>query len=38
MTVVEDLDAHHARATEAGASVERELNDTDYGSRDRPEG
>jgi uncharacterized glyoxalase superfamily protein PhnB len=32
--VVEDPDAHHARGTEAGASVERELNDTDYGSRE----
>ena len=32
--VVEDPDAHLARAREAGASVERELNDTDYGSRE----
>jgi uncharacterized glyoxalase superfamily protein PhnB len=32
--VVDDPDAHHARAREAGASVERELNDTDYGSRE----
>jgi len=27
--VVDDPDAHHARAREAGASIERELNDTD---------
>ena len=32
--VVEDPDAHHARAKEAGATIERELNDTDYGSRE----
>jgi uncharacterized glyoxalase superfamily protein PhnB len=32
--VVADPDAHHARASEAGASVERALNDTDYGSRE----
>jgi uncharacterized glyoxalase superfamily protein PhnB len=32
--VVDDLDAHHARATEAGAAIERELEDTDYGSRE----
>ena len=32
--VVEDPDAHHARASEAGAAVERELNDADYGSRE----
>jgi uncharacterized glyoxalase superfamily protein PhnB len=32
--VVDDLDAHHARATEAGATIERELEDTDYGSRE----
>jgi uncharacterized glyoxalase superfamily protein PhnB len=32
--VVDDPDAHHARASEAGAAVERELNDTDYGSRE----
>jgi uncharacterized glyoxalase superfamily protein PhnB len=32
--VVEDLDAHHARAKEAGATIERELSETDYGSRE----
>jgi uncharacterized glyoxalase superfamily protein PhnB len=32
--VVDDLDAHHARAAEAGAAIERELEDTDYGSRE----
>jgi uncharacterized glyoxalase superfamily protein PhnB len=32
--VVEDADAHHARATEAGAQIVRELSDQDYGSRD----
>jgi uncharacterized glyoxalase superfamily protein PhnB len=32
--VVEDADAHHARAKEAGAEIVMELIDTDYGSRD----
>lgn len=32
--VVEDADAHHARAVEAGAEVVMQLTDTDYGSRD----
>jgi uncharacterized glyoxalase superfamily protein PhnB len=32
--VVEDTDAHHARAAEAGAEIVMELHDTDYGSRD----
>jgi uncharacterized glyoxalase superfamily protein PhnB len=32
--VVEDPDAHHARAKAAGADVIRELEDQDYGSRD----
>jgi len=32
--VVEDPDAHRARASEAGAAIERELNDTDYGARE----
>ena len=32
--VVEDPDAHLARASEAGAAIERELSDTDYGSRE----
>ena len=32
--VVEDADAHHARAVEAGAEIVRELEDTPYGSRD----
>jgi uncharacterized glyoxalase superfamily protein PhnB len=31
---VEDLDAHHERARAAGAAVTRELQDTDYGSRE----
>jgi uncharacterized glyoxalase superfamily protein PhnB len=31
---VDDPDAHHARASEAGATIERELNETDYGSRE----
>lgn len=30
---VDDPDAHHARATAAGARVLRELQDEDYGSR-----
>lgn len=32
--VVEDVDAHHARAKAAGAEIVRELTDKDYGSRD----
>jgi uncharacterized glyoxalase superfamily protein PhnB len=32
--VVEDPDAHHGRAGEAGVAIERELSDTDYGSRE----
>ncbi len=32
--VVEDVDAHYARAKAAGAEIVRELHDTDYGSRD----
>jgi uncharacterized glyoxalase superfamily protein PhnB len=32
--VVEDPDAHHARAVAAGAEVVRELTDQDYGSRE----
>jgi uncharacterized glyoxalase superfamily protein PhnB len=32
--VVDDPDAHHARAVAAGAEIVRELNDTDYGSRE----
>jgi uncharacterized glyoxalase superfamily protein PhnB len=32
--VVEDPDAHYARAREAGATIERELSDQDYGSRE----
>lgn len=32
--VVEDPDAHHARAKDAGATIERELTETDYGSRE----
>jgi uncharacterized glyoxalase superfamily protein PhnB len=32
--VVADPDAHCARAREAGAEIVRELNDTDYGSRE----
>jgi uncharacterized glyoxalase superfamily protein PhnB len=31
---VPDPDAHHAAAREAGATVVRELEDTDYGSRE----
>jgi len=31
---VPDPDAHCARATAAGAEITRELNDTDYGSRE----
>jgi uncharacterized glyoxalase superfamily protein PhnB len=32
--VVEDADAHHARAVEAGAAIAMEPTDQDYGSRD----
>ena len=32
--VVEDADAHYARARAAGAEIVRELEDQDYGSRD----
>ena len=32
--IVEDADAHHARAVAAGAEIVRELEDTPYGSRD----
>jgi uncharacterized glyoxalase superfamily protein PhnB len=31
---VDDPDAHHARAVGAGAEIVRELEDTDYGSRE----
>jgi uncharacterized glyoxalase superfamily protein PhnB len=31
---VDDADAHYARATAAGAEITRELEDTDYGSRE----
>jgi uncharacterized glyoxalase superfamily protein PhnB len=32
--VVEDPDAHHARARAAGADIVRDLTDEDYGSRE----
>ena len=32
--VVDDPDAHHGRAKAAGAEIVRELNNTDYGSRE----
>jgi uncharacterized glyoxalase superfamily protein PhnB len=32
--VIDDADAHHARAVAAGATIVRELTDQDYGSRD----
>jgi uncharacterized glyoxalase superfamily protein PhnB len=32
--VVDDVDAHHARAKAAGAEIAMELHDTDYGSRE----
>jgi uncharacterized glyoxalase superfamily protein PhnB len=32
--VVDDADAHHARALAAGAEIVRELTDQEYGSRD----
>ena len=32
--VIEDADAHYARAKAAGAEIVRELEDQDYGSRD----
>jgi uncharacterized glyoxalase superfamily protein PhnB len=31
---VDDADAQHDRAVQAGATIVRELTDTDYGSRD----
>ena len=31
---LDDTDAHHARAAEAGAEIVRAPFDTDYGSRD----
>lgn len=31
---VEDVDAHHDRARDAGAEIVRPLSDTDYGSRE----
>jgi uncharacterized glyoxalase superfamily protein PhnB len=31
---IDDVDAHYRRAQEAGAEITRELNDTDYGSRE----
>jgi uncharacterized glyoxalase superfamily protein PhnB len=31
---VEDVDAHHARAKAAGAEIVRDLQDTEYGSRE----
>jgi uncharacterized glyoxalase superfamily protein PhnB len=31
---VADVDAHYQRAKQAGATIERELTDTDYGSRE----
>jgi uncharacterized glyoxalase superfamily protein PhnB len=31
---IEDVDAHYQRATQAGAEIERELEDTPYGSRE----
>jgi uncharacterized glyoxalase superfamily protein PhnB len=32
--IVDDPDAHHARAVAAGAEIVLELHDQDYGSRD----
>ena len=32
--VIDDPDAHHARAVAAGAEIVRELTDQDYGSRE----
>jgi uncharacterized glyoxalase superfamily protein PhnB len=32
--VVDDADAHYERAKAAGATIDRELEDQDYGSRD----
>jgi uncharacterized glyoxalase superfamily protein PhnB len=32
--IVDDPDAHHARAVAAGAEITRELTDQDYGSRE----
>ena len=31
---VNDIDAHYARAKDAGAEITRDLQDTDYGSRE----
>ena len=31
---VDDVDAHYARAQEAGAEIVRDLSETDYGSRE----
>lgn len=31
---IDDIDAHYERARAAGAEIVRELNDTDYGSRE----
>jgi uncharacterized glyoxalase superfamily protein PhnB len=31
---IDDLDAHYAQAKAAGAEITRDLNDTDYGSRE----
>jgi len=31
---IDDVDAHYQRARAAGAEITRELNDTDYGSRE----
>ncbi|MGQ0672351.1 MAG: VOC family protein [Hyphomicrobium sp.] len=33
-TIVEDVDAHHARSAAAGAEILRPLKDEDYGGRD----
>jgi uncharacterized glyoxalase superfamily protein PhnB len=32
--VVDDPEAHHVRARDAGAAIERELTETDYGSHE----
>ena len=31
---IEDVDAHHARARQAGVEITQELRDTEYGSRE----
>jgi uncharacterized glyoxalase superfamily protein PhnB len=31
---IDDVDAHYSRAKDAGAEITRDLNDTDYGSRE----